>query len=693
MKISFLLIAVFVANIAHAGEVLRLKSGGTIKPAHGLVAETNSDPGLYIVQWKSLVREAEKEQLKKMEVELLNYLPDDAFLVKADRTHALQIEDLSFVRVVLPYEASFKVEPELTVNGIFSFNDQQLVTIQVLKGSNTSRLYSLVDSVVSENNGLVVANVTTGNLWEAAKLPEVMWIERYIPVEDMSISAAKFGVDASSVLAETQTGYESGTRVMNADRAYELGFNGSGQLVAFADTGLDKGDINNIVPDFQGQVFAGHAVGLGGTSWADPHNHGTHVAGSIAGSGVSSNGLIRGTAFGAKLVAMGMWSDIMKNIVPPRLDKLFKTAYDDGARIQSNSWGAPNSNGRYDSMTSLADDFMFRNQDFLAVFAAGNDGKDLSHDGVIDEGSVSSPGSAKNVLTVGASKNYLLEGGIQRKLSELRNGKDNWGVEPLASSFLSENQVGMACFSSRGPTADGRIKPEVVAPGTNIVSARNTNPKANPNDSWGIYNDHYLYMGGTSMATPLTSGAMAVIRQVLLAKTGASSVSAALMKATVAITAKDLYPGQFGERPQGQEQPNRRPNNHEGWGRVDLANLVDNEHLTFMDERTGLSTGQQKEYSFQVDGSRPFMVTMAYSDAPGSASASKALVNDLDVSVVGPDGQVYYPFGKSAKDNTNTMEQIDLLSAPAGTYKIFVRGANIPSGLNGAQPFALVVAN
>ncbi|MCO5141513.1 MAG: S8 family serine peptidase [Oligoflexia bacterium] len=693
MKVSFIFMALLVANFAHAGEILRFKSGGSIKPMTNSLADVVADPGLYVVQWKNLVHESEKEQLERLGAKIINYIPDDAFLIKADRDLALRLEGLSFVRVVMPYEPGLKVEPELTAHGIFSFNEQQTVTVLLDKESDASNFRYLMDSVLAEENEYVIAKVTTGNLWEIAKQPEVLWIERYIPIQNMSITAAELGADASSLIAETQTGYESGTKVMNADRAYELGFNGQGQIVAFADTGLDKGDINTLIPDFRGQVLVGHAVGLGGSSWGDPHNHGTHVAGSIAGSGVSSNGLIRGTAYGAKLVAMGMWSDLLNNIVPPRLDRMFKTAYDDGARIHSNSWGAPNSKGRYDSMTALADEFMFRNQDFLAVFAAGNDGKDLSRDGVIDEGSVSSPGSAKNVLTVGASKNYLLEGGIQRKLSELRNGTENWGVEPLASSFLSEDMNGMACFSSRGPTADGRIKPEIVAPGTNIVSARNTHPKADPNASWGVYNDHYLYMGGTSMATPLTSGAMAVVRQVLLAKTGASSVSAALMKATVAITAKDLYPGQFGERAKGQEQPTRRPNNHEGWGRVDLAKLVDHGSISFHDERAGLATGQVKEYTFQSDGSRPFMVTMAYTDAPGAASANKALVNDLDLSVIGPNGQTYYPNGKTAKDNTNNMEQIDILSASAGTYKVIVRAANVPNGLNGAQPFALVVAN
>jgi subtilisin family serine protease len=249
----------------------------------------------------------------------------------------------------------------------------------------------------------------------------------------------------------------------------------------------------------------------------------------------------------------------------------------------------------------------------------------------------------------------------------------------------------MAVFSSRGPTADGRLKPEVVAPGTNIVSVRSKHPKAKPEDSWGIYDDNYLYMGGTSMATPLTSGAMAVVRQYLVSKLG-NSVSAAMLKATVANTAEDLFPGQFGTRASGQEQPTRRPNNHEGWGRVNLATLVADRTIALYDEHAGLATGQQKGYAVDVHAGQALRVTMSYTDAPGTASAARTLVNDLDVKVVDSAGHTYFPNGKSAKDDVNNTEEVDLLNAAPGSYQVIVSGANIPQGKNGAQPYALVIS-
>lgn len=687
MKISFLaIVGLLLPQVLEAGEVIRLKSVGIVPSA--TIASTSTvqkEHGLFFLQWKGAIREEEKSAVRALGIELLQYFPDDAFLVQASRAALDNASQLSFIANYVAYEPAMKMEPELSQNGIFSFDRMVKVSVQLRPGASEAATLAKLYQGVAVGGGVIVGETTVGQLWELAKSEDVVWLERYL-----DMTTFDFKLDAAVSTTGTQTGYESGVKILKPELAYSMGLTGAGQVVAFADTGLDTGNLSTLLPDFQGQVKGGFAVGLGGTSWGDPMNHGTHVAGSIAGAGVSSNGLIRGTGFGAQLVAQGMWSDMMNNIMPPTIPKLFEGAYKEGARIHSDSWGAPNSKGRYDNWAALADGWIFQNPDFLPVFAAGNDGSDTNKDGVIDEGSVSSPGSAKNVLTVGASKNFLMEGGIQRKMIELRNGKDKWGVEPVASSMLSENEKGMAAFSSRGPTADGRLKPEVVAPGTNIVSARSKHPKAKPEDSWGIYDDNYLFMGGTSMATPITAGAMAVIRQQLVQKLGTESVSAAMLKATVANTAEDLFPGQFGLRSTGQEQPTPRPNNHQGWGRVNLETLV-NANLQLVDEKVGLKTGDVRSVRV-TKGANPLKITLAYSDAPASANAQKTLVNNLDLMVVGPDGKQYFPNGKSSPDSVNNMEQIDIADG-SGSFEVKVMGNNIPQGKNGAQPFALVISN
>ncbi len=694
MKLRLITAALLLLSFsAHAGEILRLKATGAVK-AESLKAfqlsSSNPVDGLFLVQWKNAVNENEKSQLKAMGLELLAYVPDDAFLVRGDATRA---EALSFVNAVVPYGAGLKVEPELTQAGIFSFSNNAEVSIQLAPGADLKSVMSQLANSFHAGNGLVTGGSDVGNLWKLAERSDVLWIERYLPFRSSHLTATDMGVTGSMSGMATQTGYESGTKVINVEAMYAKGITGEGQVVTVADTGLDTGDAANLIPDFQGQLKKGIAIGLGGKSWGDPMMHGTHVSGSILGNGRSSNGLIKGGAFGAKLVMEGMWSDIMNNIMPPAIPKLFDAAYAEGSRIHSNSWGAPGSNGRYDNWCVLTDTWLFAHPDFLALFAAGNEGADLSKDGVIDQGTVASPGSSKNVLTVGASKNFLLEGGIQRMMKELRGGGDKWGVEPIASSRLSEDQRGMAAFSSRGPTADGRLKPEIVAPGTNIVAARDRHPKADPATmSWGLYDDNYVFMGGTSMATPVAAGAAALTRQFLIQKTGNQNVSSALVKATMANTADDLFPGQFGERATGQEQPTRRPNNHEGWGRVNMATLANHPRLLLQDDATGLATGQEKVLSFANTGGT-LRVTLAYTDAPGTAAAQRTLVNDLDLTVTDPSGRTFYPNGRSAKDSTNNMEQIDVLQSVPGAYQISVRGGSVPQGKNGAQPYALVISS
>src|SRR5205085_10316299 len=122
---------------------------------------------------------------------------------------------------------------------------------------------------------------------------------------------------------------------------------------------------------------------------------------------------------------------------------------------------------------------------------------------------------AKNCLTVGASENTrpassLPVPGIDANWNVLGSGAGpRW--PRLEAGHVSDNSAGMAAFSSRGPTDDGRIKPDVVAPGTNILSTRSH--QAGASTGWGVYNNDYIFEGGTSMSTPLTAGAAALARE------------------------------------------------------------------------------------------------------------------------------------------------------------------------------------
>ena len=184
---------------------------------------------------------------------------------------------------------------------------------------------------------------------------------------------------------------------MGFDDAWAAGFKGQNQIVAMGDTGLDRGDLQNIHTDFANAVLSGRNFAPFGRSWEDPMGHGSHVAGSVLGRGTASNGAFKGGAHEAKLMVQSLWSPMMNNLmVPTKLSDLFKAAVDSGASVHTNSWGQAANFGGYDSFARQVDEFTFNNPDLLILFAAGNSGVDKNKDGRIDADSIGSPGTAKN---------------------------------------------------------------------------------------------------------------------------------------------------------------------------------------------------------------------------------------------------------------------------------------------------------
>jgi subtilisin family serine protease len=406
--------------------------------------------------------------------------------------------------------------------------------------------------------------------------------------------------------------------------------------------------------------------GIASNEW-DTQNHGTHVAGTVAGDNFANlltHNAGDGMAPGAKLVIQdaGYRTDNcgdLPGIGCPVVDlnPIFQQAYTQGARIHSNSWG-DNENAAVQNTYSAAsqdvDEFMWNHKDFLIFFAAGNAGPGT--------GSVGSPSTAKSAVSVGAT---------------LRSTSAN----------------SMASFSSCGPTTDGRIKPEITVPGSSIVSARN-------DLNSGTNNCSTTTMSGTSMATPGAAGLTALIRQYYTdgwyptgAKNSLNAItpSAALLRATLVNSAVNMT------------GTTAMPANCQGWGRVLLENALfftgQTRKLWISDTATPFATGSVNEdrtFTFTVGTGESLKATLAWTDFPSTPAATPNINNDLDLIVTGPTGTVWrgnvFSGGVSATggtaDRKNTLEQV-LLSAPAaGTYTVTVRSFNVP---NGPQPFALVV--
>ncbi len=472
---------------------------------------------------------------------------------------------------------------------------------------------------------------------------------------------------------------------------FHFPWEGETEIVGVADTGLD-----DTHPDFANRIVERVPLGRPGDP-SDPHGHGTHVAGSILGDGSASNGCIRGVAPKARIFFQSL---LDKNGglggLPFRLGTLFADAYKAGVRIHNDSWGSV-AMGAYRVNSMEVDEYVYSQKDMLIVMSAGNDGTAAdpligarnSAVGYVDWLSLGSPATAKNALTVGASRSDRTAGGY----SSLTYG-DVWPLKfpasPIASDTISGDSDSMAGFSSRGACDDYRIKPDVVAPGTDIISCRSS--LAPLYIYWGpdFVNPHYAYMGGTSMAAPLVSGCAAIVRQYYTQQRN-HLPSAALLKATLINSTRWLT---------GQSSTadfNQLPNIHQGFGCVYLPMAVPNPllpgfALEFYDNWATpnlhfTTTGQSRRFSFNLNLNSWLRITLAYTDPPG-----RALQNNLNLFLQLPDGSKMFgnmnlPFGMNRPDATNNVEVIRLQNANAGRYLIQV----VASNLLEAQDFALVV--
>jgi hypothetical protein len=682
--------------------------------------------GYFIVQFAGPVMEAWKAQAATAGAELLDYVPDFAFKARMTPEAAARVAALDSVAWVGVFHPAYKLDPVLLGAGAAA----RAYRVRIEGGANVD---AAVDEIVAAGAQITARS---GNLVEITAAPgRLNAIARVLDVADIE----------AFVLRKKNN--EFGGGIIGAAAANASGFDGSTQTVAIADTGFGNGSVANGFVDVPSarvtNIF--NWSGAAGGCFASIVNdgavdvdsgHGTHTTTSAIGSG-GPGGEGRGVAPAAHLVfqAIENWANISSLCkalygytngyyltgLPSNLGQLFQQAYDNGARIHSNSWGS-DAAGAYTTDSANTDSFIWSHRDMTITFSAGNAGIDANGDGVIDAGSIGAPATAKNVISVGASENdrqghYECDVTLTYTSCAAQSGRNtiftyggawpsDYPANPIKDDPSAGNTGQMAAFSSRGPAADGRIKPDVVAPGTWVLSGysdkyqQQYDASANPQDNayqydgWGYpLNRYYKYMGGTSMSNPLVAGGAAVVRDFYSKTYNGMNASAALVKATIVNSAVDM----LDENNDGVDD-NRFPipNGHEGWGRVDL-NSATNPRRKFVDGTVSLTTGTIGTYTYTIaSGGSPFKVTLAWSDPASSTSATKNLVNDLDLVVTAPDGTQYlgnvFSGGWSQTggiaDRFNNLENVYVASGAAGTWTVVVHGYNVPSG---PQPFALVV--
>jgi serine protease AprX len=335
----------------------------------------------------------------------------------------------------------------------------------------------------------------------------------------------------------------------------------------------------------------------------DPDGHGTHVCGLVLGNGesVEAGGPIKGAAPEATLQVQALLgklneedgTELLFGDSHQTLADLLESAYRTGSRIHTNSWG-PRWIRRigqtpYDSTAEKLDNFVWTHSDMVVYIAAGNDGSEIPIKGHIE-----AQAAAKNCITVGSCDN-------RRETNDPKYKRFN-----SRGKFKGDPEK-VSVFSSRGPTKEDRIKPDVVAPGSMILSAASRAARIkNPTTCGEWPEEDWNFMTETSMATPLVAGCAAVIRGRLIQE-DVQRPSAALIKAIIINGATDL----------------NLPREDQGFGRVNMEES--HRSITqrclwepMLKDRTPKRTRQISLDRVHTAGLVTFKATLVYTDMAGS---------------------------------------------------------------------------
>jgi subtilisin-like proprotein convertase family protein len=441
-------------------------------PAIPAQLQADGDPGTYIVQAKEPLNDSFRAQLKRAGATIISYVPNNAYLVRASASAAQSLA--AAAQVVLPYEPYYKLKPSLLdlVLTEKPLPDDSSLNVSLFADGREQTLdefKKLGVEVVSEQRSpfgpVVRVRPPSDSLTALARLQGVQALEMARPrVHVNDLSRVRLGV---------------ATDPLNPDNYLNL--DGDGTIVNVNDTGVDAQH-----PDLLPRVFGDVT-----TSLVDSNGHGTHVAGIIASSGLNSDtvtnaegSIMPGSKSGLQFRGLAYRSKIFSIST----DTLFgsgtdsylqETAAKTNAFVSNNSWQYFNDTeydlaaASYDAAVRDALPERTGSQPIVYVFAAGNSGGGNEQGTGGSADTIGSPGTAKNVITVGAIEQYR---NITNKTEFYPHGTNAPGVtnQPWMAMTDSSNEV--ASFSSRGNVGIGvegdfgRFKPDVVAPGTFVVS-------------------------------------------------------------------------------------------------------------------------------------------------------------------------------------------------------------------------------
>lgn len=668
---------------------VKMPPSGSLRLGEGAVSNGR---GYYVIQFGANVTDEWLKSIREAGVEVLQYVPHQAFLVYADDEAIAKAANHSRVRWIGSYTAEQKLSAVFKqqigaartgtalVRGISGIektgSDTAVFDIGIFARAGVDTFANDIRATFAKgllrpsrlpNNyfNLVRAELRLADIEAVAALPDVISIEPVIKTRNEDERSAQ--IVAGNYLNPTTilgSGYDPLT---------QFGVDGTNVTVSVVDDGVGIPGDGGF---YLSSLNAANGPLRGATTGAFGHGHlnATIIAGSTPFGPLDPlfYNYGRGVAPRANIVNIprnrlgytGTDAEVYNDSVT--------TAGPNGAHalISNNSWGSGTNGNAYSLFAAQFDGFVrdasadVGIDPIVLVFSGGNDGV----------AGLTQPKTAKNIIAVGNSESVR---------SELGGTSAN-------------NMDDLAADSSLGPTADGRIKPDVVAPGTAITGGR-----SGVNTLNGNIDSAHRWSSGSSHSAAHITGVAALFANWWYATNFGLRPSPALIRAAIINSARDVNGG-------GTATP--APNGSEGWGRPNMKNMLNTgvgmRH--FNDDLVGLAApGQGLSVAGSVaDASKPVKVTLAWTDPPGVTDP--ALVNNLDLRVtIG--GTVYrgnvFSNGVSvaggAGDNRNNVEVVYLPAGiPAGTaFDIEVTAVSLNgdgilnNGDDTDQAFSLVIYN
>ena len=566
---------------------------------------------LHLSEW---LTQEERQALEDAGMRFLDYVPRKSYYVHVPAGQAMLLEQHEKVNGLYAIPATLKLDPTTATLPYpdYALTKKDAIRLQVTVFPDQEPITIKQD--LRDQRFTVERQHTLNRVWIVQTTPERLKDLANRPYVQYIELIDEPGEPENHVGRTLHR-----TNAIHTDYQGGLQYDGSGIKVQMQDDGGIGPHI-----DYEGRVPKQFS-----DDFNPNENHGDHVAGTIMGAG-NLNPRARGMAAGAELYVYEY--DPMNDSIVPHYSEY-------GIRITSTSY----SNGCNRGYSTTARDHDMETRmlpELIHVFSAGNsNGQDCGYGAGNQWGNVT--------------------------------GGHKVGKNVIAVANLNRNDA-IANSSSRGPAHDGRIKPDISAQGTDVLSTLPFN--------------NYAEFTGTSMACPGVSGSLAQLYHAYEDLNGHTPPSA-LMKAVIMNTAEDLG--------------NPGPDYIFGFGRINnLKALETLTGQTYMADT--LAQGDSLTFSLNIpSGVVQARVMLYWHDYEATAGAAKALVNDLDFTVTDPNQQLHLPYvlnpfpnpdslnapAKPGIDSLNNVEQVELFQPSAGTYTLTVKGKAVPQG---PQPFYIV---